>query len=690
MHFARLACTAPATVSDQRLLSQANGHLQATGVHHTGKAMSVHSPVWIPANKVVFVPGKNLVSEVPAGSLARTGMPFMTIFQAIHAGVPARMSACALAVLGLCSAAGAQTAPALDTMVVTAARLPQPLRTVTADMSVIDAAAIERSGAVGVADLLSQVPGVQITRNGGPGQITSVSLRGAGNQHTAVFIDGVRYSSQEMQGGAVWEALPLAQIERIEVLRGPAAAIYGSDAMGGVIQIFTRRGDGPLRAYAEAGLGSQHSSKVATGLQGGANGWSYGLHVADERSDGFNVGSPWVANPDKDGYANSSLGLNAGLKQGIHQFDARLLHNRLKAHYDQSPPPFDDFDTVKNTTGSLRWQAAWSDRYQSVVQLGQSRNDTQRNTTTPESAKGNSTNYLWQNQWKLGAHRLNLDLERREDRLTTNYAWTQNTDSRRVQDSLSAGWRYAHGAQQFDANARHDRIRDQQSKTTGGLGYGLQLGDTLRWVASAGTAFRTPTLYERFTGQAAIDLKPESSTNLETGLHYTAGSHQLSAVAYRNKIKNQITYDWTSMPACNCYRNWESVELKGLTLSGATRLDRLNLGLSLDFLNPKNLENDKLLPYRSKRMLKLTADTQVAGWTLGSEAQLYSARFTDAANSDSLGGYGVVNLYAQRKLNKDWALLARINNLADRDYAPTKGYANGGRTLFVSIKWMTP
>ncbi len=653
--------------------------------------MSVHSPVWIPANKVVFALGKSLVSEVPAGSLARTGTFFMTFFQAMNAGVPARMSACALAALSLCTLAHAQTTTEQDTMVVTAAREPQPLRTVTADMSVIDAAAIERSGAVAVADLLAQVPGVQITRNGGAGQVTSVFLRGTGNQHTAVFIDGVRYSSQELQGGAVWSALPLAQIERIEVLRGPAAAIYGSDAMGGVIQIFTRQGDGPLRAHAEAGLGNQGSSQVSAGLQGGANGWNYGLHIADERSDGFDVypGNAWTPNPDKDGYANTSLGLNAGLKLGIHQFDARLLHNRLKTQYDQSAAPFDDFDTVDNTTGTLRWQATWNDRYQSVVQLGHARSDNQRTTTDPESADGSSTNYLLQNQWKLGAHRLNLDLERREDRLSTDYAWTQNTDSRRIQDSLSAGWRYANGQQQFDANMRHDRIRDQQNKTTGGLGYGLQLGDSLRWVASAGTAFRTPTLYERFTGQAAADLKPESSTNIETGLHYSAGTNQLSAVAYRNKIKNQISFDssWSNAQGCDCYRNWESVELKGLTLSGATRLDRLNLGLSLDFLNPKNLENGKLLPYRSKRMLKLTADTQLAGWTLGAEAQLYSARFTDADNTDSLGGYGVANLYAQHKLAKDWTLLARLNNLADRDYAPTKGYANAGRTLFVSVKW---
>ncbi|KAA9169242.1 TonB-dependent receptor [Delftia sp. BR1] len=577
----------------------------------------------------------------------------------------------------------------LDTVVVTASRSEQPLRTVTADMTVIDAETIARSGATGVADLLVQVPGVQINRNGGPGQVTSVYLRGTSNQHTAVFIDGVRYSSQELQGGAVWSTLPLAQIERIEVLRGPAAAIYGSDAMGGVIQIFTKRADGQTRAYAEAGIGNQGTSKLATGFQGGANGFTYGLNLADERSDGFDVypGNTFSPNPDKDGYSNTSLGLNAGYKTGIHQIDASLLHSRLRTHYDQSPPPFDDYDVVKNTTGSLRWQAGWNAMYKSVVQISHTDSQSDRHTQSPERADGSSTNYLLQNLFTLGQHRFNIDLERREDKLDTQYAWTQNTDSRRVQNSLSAGWRLTEGRHQFDANLRHDQVRDQQNKTTGGLGYGLQIDERWRWVASAGTAFRTPTLYERFTGQAAADLKPESSTNVETGLHYAAGANRLSAVVYRNRFKNLITYDWNSAVPCNCYRNWQSVEITGLTLSGGTRLGSANLGASLDFMNPENLETGKLLPYRSKRMLKLNADTQAAGWTLGGEAQLYSGRYADEANTFKLGGYGVANLYAQRQLTRQWTLLARVNNIADRDYAPTRGYANAGRTVFVSVRW---
>ena len=430
-----------------------------------GKALASASPVWIPANRrpAAHAAQPVFVVSVPAGSLARNWLASMhTLALARAPGAALRspsafpvlrtLSALAAASLLACQAQAqvqqaqqAQRAQAsqLDTVVVTASRSEQPLRTVTADMTVIDAETIARSGATGVADLLVQVPGVQINRNGGPGQVTSVYLRGTSNQHTAVFIDGVRYSSQELQGGAVWSTLPLAQIERIEVLRGPAAAIYGSDAMGGVIQIFTKRADGQTRAYAEAGIGNQGTSKLATGFQGGANGFTYGLNLADERSDGFDVypGNTFSPNPDKDGYSNTSLGLNAGYKTGIHQIDASLLHSRLRTHYDQSPPPFDDYDVVKNTTGSLRWQAGWNAMYKSVVQISHTDSQSDRHTQSPESAKGRSTNYLLQNLFTLGQHRFNIDLERREDKLDTQYAWTQNTDSRRVQNSLSAGWR---------------------------------------------------------------------------------------------------------------------------------------------------------------------------------------------------------------------------------------------------------
>lgn len=595
----------------------------------------------------------------------------------------ATLSACALT-------AQAQTERQMAETVVTATRIPQSMDSITADMTVIDSEQISRAGAVGVADVLARVPGVQINRNGGPGQATSVYLRGMSNQHSIVFVDGVRYSTQEMQGGGNWASLPLAQIERIEVLRGPAAAVYGSDAMGGVIQIFTRKGqEGAPLPYAELGFGSYRSSKAAAGLTGGANGLTYAINLADERSDGWDVypGNAFSPNPDKDGYSNSSASVNLGYKTGIHALDGSLRYNRLKSHYDYSPAPFDDYDTVDTTTASLKWGAQWNEMYRSVVQLSHTEVDTERRTSSPESAKGKSDGLLWQNIFTLGANRFNVDYERNEDTLDTRYAGTQNTDSKRVQNALALGWNYSSGAHSLNAHVRHDEVKDQKSKTTGGLGYGLQINDQLRWVASAGTAFRTPTLYERFTGQAATDLRPESSKNIETGLHFEQGDNKLSAVVYQNRVRDQITYDWTSAAPCYCYRNWERVDIKGLTLSGSTRLSGWNLGGSLDMMQPINRENDKLLPYRSKRMLKLYADTQVNAWVLGAEAQLYSQRQVDVANTQQLGGYSLFNLYAEYAVNKQWSVLARLNNLTDKDYQPSKGYANAGRNFFVSVKW---
>lgn len=579
---------------------------------------------------------------------------------------------------------------ALSPMVVTASRLQQSLAQVTADITIIDQAEIERAGPVGVADVLARVPGVQLSRNGGLGQSTGVYIRGTSNQHAIVLIDGVRYGTQEMQGGAPWAHLPLGQIERIEVLRGPAAAVYGSDAIGGVIQIFTRKAqNGKASQYLEAGAGTHSTRKLAAGISKGTGNWHYALNMVDQRSDGFDVypGNTWGANTDKDGYSNSSAGFNAGYRQGIHDFSVGLHHTRQRGHYDQSTPPFDDYDTNKTTLANVKWAAQWSKLYHSEVQLAQTRLHTERHTATAESLKANSTSLLWQNIWNIQGHQLNLNLERMEDRLDTDYAWTQNVDAKRTQNAIALGWNYTSGVHTLNTHIRHDAIRQQQSKTTGGVGYGLQLNEQWRWVASAGTAFRTPTLYERYTGQSAADLRPESSRNMETGLYFEQDTLKLSAVVFQNRIRDQITYDWTSAQPCNCYRNWEKVKLTGLTLTGETRWAHWNFSAALDLLNPKDEERNTLLPYRSKRALKLHANTQLAHWVLGGEAQLYSQRQTNTTNTRQLPGYGLINLYAERALTSELSLTARLDNIADKHYEPAAGYASAGRTVYFSLKW---
>ena len=278
-------------------------------------------------------------------------------------------------------------APSLRETVVTATRTEQPLTDLVADVSIVDRNTIENSGSTGLVDVLARLPGVEITRNGGIGNSANVFLRGAEGRFTAVYIDGVRVDSQST-GGAVWEQIPLSQIDRIEVLRGPAAAVYGSDAIGGVIQLFTRRGEGPARPYVGVGIGSQGTRKIEAGVSGAAGqdgAFDYSLGIAREISDGFDAKVSGSHNPDRDGYQSTSGNARLGFRiNARHRLDATLLASRMNAGYDNTSysvsRPVDDRSLNRLRTAGLSWAAQWSDVYSTRVSVTDSVN---RYETTP-------------------------------------------------------------------------------------------------------------------------------------------------------------------------------------------------------------------------------------------------------------------------------------------------------------------
>ena len=203
----------------------------------------------------------------------------------------------------------------LDPVVVTAARSPQRLDQLLADVTVIGPEEIARAGAQSLADLLQRQPGVQIVTNGGPGSTTGVFLRGANADQTLVLIDGLRVSSSS-SGTTPFEAIPLDQIDHIEILRGPAASLYGADAIGGVIQMFTRKGGDTFAANASAGYGTYNTSQFAAGASGEGGPWRFMVQGGYNQSSGFNaIGNPanFSYNPDRDGYRNGSASGVAGL-----------------------------------------------------------------------------------------------------------------------------------------------------------------------------------------------------------------------------------------------------------------------------------------------------------------------------------------------------------------------------------------
>jgi vitamin B12 transporter len=585
-----------------------------------------------------------------------------------------------------------QTAVAqLKEVVVTATRVAQPLSDLVADVTILDRDTLDRSGAGGLADVLARVPGVEIVRNGGPGGTTSVYVRGAETRFTAVYIDGVRVDSQST-GGANWQAIPLSQVDRVEVLRGPAAAVYGSDAMAGVIQIFTRKGESTFAPVASIGAGSFDTSKASMGFSGAHEGVDYALNVATEDSVGFNSRTIATQNPDKDGYHMESASGRLGWQiNPAHRIEATALSSQLNAQYDSGLTG--DARSFYNLQAvGVNWQAQWSDAYSTKFSVSESR-DKYETQPSPYLTVTTLRSYLLQNNLKLGAHLVTAALERKEDQLTN-----APIDRMRSQDAVALGYGYNAAGHTVQLNWRHDSDSEFGGQDTGSVAYGYAFTPQWRATASASTAFRAPTLYQRFSKYGVATLQPESSNNLEVGLRYSQQSDEFGVVVYRNQVRNLITYVTGTGPCQNggppvalssrgCYSNTAEAEYTGVTVSGGTRWGSLGVRASLDLQDPRDKVTGKLLARRASQHGTVGLDTRVGVWTLGADAQLAGDRYDAAANTTLLPGYVLLNLTASRPVARDWTFLARVDNLLDKSYMLASTYATAGQSVFVSLTW---
>ena len=609
-----------------------------------------------------------------------------------RAALPRVLVPCITAAASAAFAATAATSA--DTVVVTASRAPQPLSSVLADISVVERAAIEHAGATGVADVLARLPGIEFARNGGPGTTTSVFIRGSDTRHTAVYIDGVRVDSQST-GGALWEQIPLEQIERIEVLRGPAAAIYGSDAVAGVVQLFTRRGRGAPRPTATLSAGSFNTRQAQAGISGSTDAADYALSISQGRSDGFSARTTPTANPDDDGWRRRSAHLRAGLQLSAdHKLDASLLASRLQSQYDSSPRA-DDVSRHGLRTASLAWQGQWSDVSTSRAQLGQTVSTYE---TRPSYYRTDTTlrHLTLQHEQRAGRHVLSALLERRQDALLNPASGSAaRLQGDRHQDALGLGWRGdfgERGEHGLQAHVRHDQDSEFGGKSTGSLAWGWTVLPPWRITAAAATSFRVPTLYQRFSPYGNPALVPESGRNLELGLRWAAGPQQASLTAFRNRVDELIVFGppGACADAFGCYANVGRARLQGVTLAGRAQLAGVVLHGSIDWHDPRNLATDKVLPRRARRLATLGAETAWAGWTFGADVQAAGSRFENAANTQRLGGYGLLNLFASRALAPGLTLEARVDNAADKRYELARTYATAGRNGQLSLRWVMP
>jgi vitamin B12 transporter len=598
------------------------------------------------------------------------------------------------------SAFAAETAIQTDDVVVTASRVAQPRVSVIADVTVINREEIERAGQSTFIELLQTQPGVEIASNGGAGKTSSVFLRGTNATQVVVLIDGVRVSSATA-GTTTFENLPLAQIERIEILRGPASSLYGQDAVGGVIQIFTKRGEGKPNFYAAVGYGTYNTKTAEAGVSGGINETQFSLNISSSDTDGFSTLK--TNNPkfnDNDGYNN--LAVSGSLTQKLaegHDIGIQFLSSEGHTQFDSrfNSTNFSDHADISQLSYGIVSHNQFTSNWLSTIRLSEGIDDL-NNFAEPgvgdTNYKTKQRQYSWQNDIGLPFGTLTLLYDRLEQRVISTSNPYKKTD--RDTDGFLVGYLANIGDHSLQTNLRTDHSSQFGTNTTGGIGYGYKINPDWRATASYGKAFRAPAfndLYFAFSGGFPFNnpnLKAEKSENIEASLRYENNQTNVSATVFRNNIDNFIALDSSFLPIN------VNAKITGISFAGSHQWDNWNLKSSADFQSPENDDTNKLLVRRANRHGSLNLSYIWNDWRFGSELIGSSLRYNDADNQLKLGGYAVLNLIANYKINSDWSLQGRLNNALDKDYAlaldgnpATTGfvYNTPGSNLFVSVRW---
>lgn len=596
-------------------------------------------------------------------------------------------------------------------ILVVATRLPTRIGNLTADVTLIDREQIDQAGpASTLGDLLARTPGIELSRQGSRGAPEGIFIRGANAGHTLILVDDMRLGSSTLGQTAV-ESIPLSQVERIEILRGPASAMYGSDAIGGVIRITTRPGKDAPRLDLRVGAGSRGAQELSLAHAGHVGALDYALRIGDSSARGVSaITNPGSAayNADRDGFWRRDLALSAawkpveGTEIGGHWFESDGM-NRFDASWPTATA--DWLTRHKIASHAVHAKVRLAGNWTSELRAGRGEDDS---VTTPSTNAGRASDkfrtrqnqFVWQNDLQLPVGRGLAAVETLREEVASTNAYT---GTRRSTDSLVLGWNGNAGAHFGQIGIRHDDSSQFGGKTTETLGYGYRFNETWHASASAGTSFKAPTFNDlyfpntAFTGVGNPNLVPETGRSQEIALHYSRGNTSASLTGFRNNIRNLIQWEETA-PASWFYtpRNVGEARIKGWTAAFATRLAEWTLDAHVTAQDPKDQTTGEYLTRRAKKFGMLAAGYDKGHWSGGVEIQATGPRydapdFTTKRNTKKLGGYSLVNLRGEYRLDQDWSLVGRIDNLFNKEYevarSSTTAYASLATTLFFGARF---
>lgn len=581
----------------------------------------------------------------------------------------------------------------LAPVVVTADRGPQRLADAIPQTTLFDAQDIADTTQRDLPGLLQFAPGAQIVRNGGPGSSATLFMRGADASESLVLIDGVRVDSTSL-GSAQIAQIPLDQIDHVEVVNGNVSALYGSGAIGGVVQIFTKNGGSyPPRFNFETEYGSYHTQRQQVGVSGALDAegkTTFSVSLARAKDDGFSSINPALVpavNPNANGYLNESV--SASLRHTFNErWDAgvRFFQSNGNSSFDNAygvPADLNNLYT-KVQQASVFANGKVTDWWTThlVAATGNDRSQTELNGVYTDHFNSDNRQYTWQNDFMLAPQqKIQVGYEHLDQTLDSN----QYSAPNRHVDSGFAGYTGRFGRSQFQANVRRDQYSDFGGANSYYLGYGFDITEHWKATASWSDAFRAPTfndLYYPYYGNPTI--RPERSHSVEAALQYASGTlGLLRLTAFQTRYSNLIQATQVT-PGVYMAENVGHAKVQGLEASWSGHVGKTDVRAALTLQNPVDEDKDTDLNRRARRFASFTANRSIGSWRVGGEWLVSGARNDSGSN---LGGYGIVNLSARYNITRSWYVAAQIQNLFDKDYELAYTYNTPRRSAYLTLGW---
>lgn len=625
-------------------------------------------------------------------------------------------------VMTFCTTAGAgEKSARLEEVVVTANRLDTATSEVGSSITVITAREIEQRQQTFLLDVLRSVPSIDVVQNGGPGSTTAVFMRGANSEHTLVLMDGVELNDPSSpSGGFDFANLPTDNIERVEILRGPQSTLYGSRAMGGVINIITRRGKGDPTGFFSAQGGSFHTATEKAGISGGTDRYNYSLGLSRFDSDGFSAAGKKYGNTENDGNQNTSVKTRLGITPTSNlsiDFILNYLKNRTDLDNNGGVGGDDPNYVQKNEQLSFRSQAdlaLFDNRWEQ--RLGVSYNDLNRdfnNGIDPAhpsdlsrgSYHGRNVTFDWQHTLHLHeTNSLTLGIERKEETAKSDYysesAWGPYDSPWDEQSAHTTGYYLQDQIRLWDAwfttlGVRLDDHSSFGTKATYRLTSAYTVKQTNTTVkGSYGTAFKAPSLYQLYSPDYGDKLlNPEKSTGWDLGVEQSllGGKLTMGATYFHNDFNDLINFDSTLFK----YNNIARATTHGVELTASVRpIDELTLRAGYTYTRTEDKETGLELLLRPKNKISIdgnyrflkNANLNLGIIYVGTRFNTVYDPITYAAARVKMSEYLVANLAVSYDICKNFQIFGRVDNLFDRNYEEITGYGTAGISAFGGVK----